>query len=281
LTTREDLFELGRHRLRDRSPSPDLDSRLLLQWVTGTTDSGFYSHPHSPVSDREKKRFLSLLKDRMEGTPLAYLTGLKEFWSLDLEVNRSILIPRPETELLVEIALQKSAGEDRIADIGTGSGNISAAIASSLPLAFVTATDVSKRALKVAKRNFVSLGLRNVRLLHGPLFRPLRTQLSGLRFDLILSNPPYIPEREWHNLPLGIRDHEPKTALVPGPTGLEIIEKLIKGAPDFLKPGGFLIFEMGLGQKDPVLSLFSGAWKSITCHDDLAGIPRVIEAQIS
>jgi release factor glutamine methyltransferase len=281
LTTKEDLFKGGADRLRGHVPTPDLDSRLLLQRVTGCSDRDFFAHPDEPVLERHRKRFLNLIEARRGGAPLAYITGNKEFWSLDIEVSPSTLIPRPETELLVERALHRSPDHGLIADIGTGSGNIAAAVASSLPRVSVTATDVSRRALKVAERNFQRLGLKNIRPLHGSLFHPLKNNLPGIRFDLILSNPPYIPEHEWLNLPPVIRAHEPKRALVPGPTGLEIISRLIKGAPDFLKPGGCLILEMGFGQRDSVLSLLTGPWSSVSVHPDLAGLPRVVEARVT
>lgn len=280
MTTYEELIRKGRDRLKNHIATPDLDSRLLLQWVTGSAESTCFSHPRKQVSDSEEERFFRHVEERLAGTPLAYLTGHREFWSLDFEVSPSTLIPRPETELIVERVLQNSSNREDIVDIGTGSGNIAAAIAFVRPEASIIATDVSKRALKVAERNFEALGLGNIRLFQGPLFLPLKTHLSGQKFDLILSNPPYIPEKDWRELPVCIRGHEPKRALVPGPTGFEVISDLIKGAPDYLHSGGILIFEIGQGQKEPVLSFFSDCWSSVICHDDLAGIPRVFEAQM-
>ena len=167
-----------------------------------------------------------------------------------------------------------------IAEIGTGAGNIAAAIAKERPHTEITATDVSRRALGIARKNLERLGIPNVRLLQGPLYHPFRDLGPGLQFDFILSNPPYISEAEWKNLPSEVRDYEPKRALVSGPTGLEIISKLIKGAPEFLTSGGFLIFEIGIGQKESVLSLFPDSWSSVASYDDLAGIPRIIQARL-
>lgn len=220
-----------------------------------------------------------MIEERRSGTPLAYLLEQKEFWSLSFRVNRHTLIPRPETELLVEKALTRTSGSDSIAEIGTGSGNIAAAIASVRPAASITATDVSLPALRVARGNLERLGIKNVRLLHGSLFRPFRKYFSDSKLDLILSNPPYISEEEWGRLPRSIRDHEPRRALVSGPTGLEIIAALIKESPPFLRTGGFLVFEIGFGQKDRVISLFPDSWSSVTSYDDINAIPRIIEAR--
>jgi release factor glutamine methyltransferase len=210
---------------------------------------------------------------------LAYLLGQKEFWSLSFRVNRHTLIPRPETELLVDRVLMRTSGNESIAEIGTGPGNIAAAIASVRPAASITATDVSRLALRIAHDNLERLGINNVRLLHGSLFRPFREYFSDSKLDLILSNPPYISEEEWGRLPRSIRDHEPRRALVSGPTGLEIIAALIKESPPFLRTGGFLIFEIGFGQKDRVISLFPDSWSSVTSYNDINAIPRIIEAR--
>ena len=281
MITLEELQKNGEKRLKDRIPTASLDSRLLLQFVTGCEENEFYSHPLIGVSRVQYRRFNRLVEDRRTGAPLAHLTGRKEFWSLSFEVSRSTLIPRPETELLIERVLVCPIKAGAIAEIGTGAGNIAAVVARERPQAEITATDISRRALRIARRNLEKLGIPNVRLLHGSLYHPFQDLGPEVRFDCILSNPPYISEDEWNNLSSEVRDYEPKRALVSGPTGLEIISKLIIGAPDFLKSGGFLIFEIGFGQREQVISLFSDSWSSVTSHSDLAGIPRVIQAQLS
>lgn len=279
MATLEELLNLGKSHLQGKSTSAVLESRILLQHVSGLTEAQFFSQPGREATNAEARRFFRLIKKRRSGIPLAYLLGRKEFWSLSFLVNRHTLIPRPETELLVDRAVTLTSDDESIAEIGTGSGNIAAAIASVRPTASITATDVSRKALRIARGNLERLGITNVRLLHGPLFRPLRTYNADLKLDLILSNPPYVSEEEWFRLPRSIRDYEPRRALVSGPTGLETISRLIKQSPPFLKSGGFLIFEIGFGQRDRVISLFPDSWSSVISYNDINAIPRVIEAR--
>lgn len=252
-----------------------------MQHAAGCTQEFFFAHPEHQVSPDARRRFLRILKKREGGTPLAYITGRKEFWSLSFLVNRNTLIPRPETEILVESALLhiEQGRNVPLLEIGTGSGNIAASIALERPRSRITATDISRRALRTAGRNLKALGLANVSLLHGPLFIPIQRYMPGEKFELILSNPPYVTPVEWSGLPEGIREHEPRHALVAGPTGLEKIAGIIEGAPGCIRTGGWLLLEIGFGQKEAVLSLFSGCWDSVSCHQDLNGIPRVVEAR--
>jgi release factor glutamine methyltransferase len=169
-----------------------------------------------------------------------------------------------------------------IADIGTGCGNIAIALAKELPAAQIVATDVSKTALKVARMNARKLGTSRVIFPQGSLFTPLERFKLREKCDFIVSNPPYISQDEWEMLQPEVRDFEPKRALVAGKTGLEFIRKLIKGAPRYLKPGGYLVFEIGFGQKDEVICILNSSnhWTSVQCFDDLSAIPRVVVAQM-
>ena len=181
--------------------------------------------------------------------PLAYVLEEKEFWSLRFKVAPGVLIPRPETELLVEQVIELSSKrEELIADIGTGSGNISVSLAKELRQAKIVATDVSDQALKLARHNARMHEMSTITFEKGSLVAPLEKLGLQKKFDFIVSNPPYVSEGEWQALPEEIKNQEPKRALVPGESGFEIIEKLILEAPEYLRPGGYLCLEMGWGQ---------------------------------
>ncbi len=208
---------------------------------------------------------------------MAYLTGYKEFWSIPFRVNDDVLIPRPESELIVEKVLKLAArNNETIVDLGTGCGNLAIALAKELPEANIIATDISRKALKMARLNAKLQGMSRVRCVRGNLFSPLEKIGLRQKCDFIVSNPPYVTELEWEALSDGIRNHEPKKALMAGKTGLEVINPIIKNAPRFLKPGGFLVLEIGEGQKERVLPLFDAEWQSVKSHNDLSKIPRVI-----
>ena len=222
--------------------------------------------------------FLRLVEKRNKGVPLSYLTGFKEFWSLPLAVSPAVLVPRPETEVLVEKVLELATRESEdILDLGTGSGNIAIALARELPRARIVAADISERALKVARRNAVLLKARRIEFLKSDLFSAFRG--TGARFDFIVSNPPYVSRPEWEGLPAEVREFEPRRALLAGDSGLEMISRLVRRAGTYLKPGGYLIFEIGDGQRERVLSLFGRRWTEIETAWDLAGRPRVITAR--
>jgi release factor glutamine methyltransferase len=210
--------------------------------------------------------------------PLSYLTGVKEFWSIPFEVTPAVLVPRPETEVLVEKVLELSTREsESILDVGTGSGCIAVALAKELPRAHVQAVDISERALRVARRNASIHKTRHVQFHKSDLFSAFRG--TGARFDFIVSNPPYISRDEWDGLPPDVRDFEPRRALLAGESGLELIERLVRRAGTYLRPGGYLIFEIGDGQRDRVLALFGKRWTEIETAWDMAGKPRVITAR--
>ncbi len=210
----------------------------------------------------------------------AYLLGEREFWSIPLDVGPSVLIPRPETETLVQAVLELAGeGSPFLADIGTGSGAVAIALATELREARIAATDISRAALRTARRNAARHGLNRIEFLAGDLCAPLRRLGPAGRLDILASNPPYVREAEWRRLEPEVRDHEPKPALVPGPTGLEIIRRLVDEAPLWLKPGGWLALEIGRGQGRAVRSLLRRGWTDVRAWADLRGIERVIAAR--
>lgn len=279
MRTVRELFLQGRDLLRNTA-QPELEAKLLIMSSAGIGEERFYAHPENALSRSQERFFLRLIAKRRAGCPLAYLTGKKEFWSLTFKVFPGIPIPRPETELIVEKVLEKSnRRKESIVDIGTGCGNIAIALARELPRAHVTATDTSRKALKTARLNASLLGASNITFVSGSLFRPLKMLSLEDRYDIVVSNPPYLSEDQWARLDPQIRDHEPKRSMVAGKTGLETIRKLAAGAPLYLKVGGYLVFEIGWGQKTLALRLFDTGWDGVECVDDLNGVPRVIAAR--
>ena len=267
-------------RLLSGGYRPDIDARVLLLHAAGIPEEVFHAHPDFRPSSRAAERFLAMAGRRAAGVPLAYLTGLKEFWSLRFRVNLGVLIPRPETELLVEKAIALASGtRGRISvlDLGTGSGNIAVALARELPGARVTASDISARALRVAAANAAANGCRGIRFVCSDLFSALGR--PGPRFDVIVSNPPYVGREEWAGLPAEVKDYEPRRALVGGRRGTELTAKLVCEARRFLKPGGYLVLEIGVGQEGIVREMFGAGWNAVESVPDLAGIPRVVSAR--
>jgi release factor glutamine methyltransferase len=255
-----------------------LEAKVLLLRAARLSEEGFFAGPDVPLSPKTEAFFLRLVARRKEGVPLSHLTGTKEFWSIPLLVSPSVLIPRPETEILVEKVLELAARDrETILDLGTGSGNIAIALARELPRARIYGADISLRALTVARRNASLQRLSRIDFVRSNLFSAFRG--TGLRFDFIVSNPPYVSRRDWEDLPAEIRNFEPRRALLAGDSGLEFVRRLVRRARAFLKPGGYLIFEIGEGQRDEVLALFSRSWTEIETAWDLAGKPRVITAR--
>ncbi len=252
-----------------------LEAELLLAHVLGTPRSRLKSHPETAVDDRATRRYLELIQRRVAGEPLAYLTGRREFWSLDLAVTPAVLIPRPETELLVERALALGPpGAARVADLGTGSGAIALALARERPRWHIVATDVSAPALAVARANAAALGAAGIEFLAGSWFEPL----AGARFDLILSNPPYVAADDPALAHLAF---EPPLALTPpGGDALAVLRLLARGAAAHLVPGGWLLLEQGAGQGRAVRSeLVAAGFAHVRSHRDLAGHERMTEGQ--
>ena len=260
---------------------PRLEARVLLRRTAGFTDMEIFAFPERPVSGAAAARFFRAVEQRRSRIPLAYILREKEFWSIPLAVSPAVLIPRPETELLVEKALARVRGpEPLIIEIGTGSGCVAVALAKELPAARLVATDISRRALRVAETNAARHGAGNIRFAAGSFFSALRgLELEGLA-DLIISNPPYVSEKEWDGLAPEVRDHEPRRALVSGPTGLEAIRRLALDGPRFLKPGGTLLLEFGAGQRNAVRRIFASPWTRREIARDLAGLPRVLSARL-
>ena len=251
-----------------RASVPLSEARLLLRHVLGVTHAALEAHPEREVSPRETADFHTLAMRRAAGEPIAYLTGHREFYGLEFHVTPAVLIPREETELLVEIAVEKPAR--RILDLGTGSGCLAIAVARELPRAQVTAVDVSAAALDVARENAARHGA-TVRFVQGDWFAPL----GGERFDLILANPPYVAEADPH-LAQGDVRFEPRGALAAGPDGLDDIRRIAAAAAAHLVAGGRLVFEHGYDQAQAVAALLAQAgFVAIEQRRDLAGIPRV------
>jgi release factor glutamine methyltransferase len=276
LITIQESLQKGKVLLKD-FPQPVLETRILLQKASNLSEEKVYAQPERKLSRRQERQFYKLISLRRQGFPLAYLTGIKEFWSIPFRVPPGVFIPRPETELIVERVLALSSkDQETIVDIGTGCGNIAISLAKELPQAQVFATDNSQKALKTARVNAELQGVSRVQFVRGSLFSPLHKIDLKWGCDFVISNPPYVSRDQWAEIS---PQHEPKKAVVAGVTGLEFIQKLIHGAPSFLKSGGHLLVEIGEGQEERVLALFDSGWKNVESFHDLAHIPRVISAQ--
>lgn len=276
-TTYRQLFRAGAALLGGR-PQDLLEAKVLLLRAAGLTEERYLAAPERPCPAPAEAYFRRLVDRRRGGEPISHLTGTKEFWSIPFEVSPSVLVPRPETEVLVEKVLELSSrGDEDIVDVGTGSGCIAVALAQELPRARIRAVDVSERALRVARRNAARHKARHIEFRRSDLLAAFRG--SGLTFDFIVSNPPYIARSDWDGLPADVREFEPRRALLAGASGLELIERLVRRSASFLKPGGYLIFEIGEDQRDRVLGLFGRRWTEIETAWDLAGKPRVITAR--
>jgi release factor glutamine methyltransferase len=265
------LLEQSAAQLQD-SDSALLDVQLLLARALGKSRSWLYAWPEAELEPAAVERFSALLEARRAGTPVAYLLGQREFWSLDLEVTPAVLIPRPETEVLVEAALELGpAGAACVADLGTGSGAIALALAKERPQWQLHATDSSTAALAVAQRNAERLGLARVQFLAGSWCEPLPPQ----PFDLVVSNPPYLAPDDEH-LQQGDLRFEPRSALVAAEDGLQDIRLVATQALPRLKPGGWLLVEHGLEQGAAVRRLFAAAgYTQIETRKDGAGRERL------
>jgi release factor glutamine methyltransferase len=242
------------------------EARLLLAEVCGFSQASLAASPREEIPFEVENAFFEFVEKRKAGMPVAYILGRKEFYGLELSVNPAVLIPRPETELLVDLALEKNAG--RVLDLGTGSGAVALAIKHERPGCTVVAVDADLSALNVARRNAARLNL-DVDFRHGRWFAPV----MGERFDLIVSNPPYVAEGDPH---LPALRQEPQSALLAGADGLDCIRDISRDAKAHLAPGGWLLLEHGQGQESAVRSLLAAAGlESLTTWPDLAGIPRI------
>jgi release factor glutamine methyltransferase len=255
-----------------------VDAQVLLAHVLGHNRAWLAAHGDDLVPRTEAQAYFALARRRREGEPVAYLTGIREFWGLPLVVTAAVLIPRPETEAVVEIALARLPvdRDARVVDLGTGSGAIALAIAHERPRAQLLATDVSAAALAVARDNALRLALANVEFLRSDWYADVPTTWRGGRFDVIASNPPYVAAGDPH-LTDGDLRHEPAGALSPGDDGLASLRRIVAGAREHLVPGGTLVVEHGYDQADAVRALFAAAgFTDVSSKRDLAGIPRVV-----
>lgn len=262
-------------RLADVSESPRLDAEILLTQALDVPRSYLFAHPEEALDADARSRYEKLLTRRADGVPLAYLTGVREFWSMALMVTPATLIPRPETETLVERALSLIGrrAELDVLDLGTGSGAIALAVARERPNCRVTGTDVSTGAIAVAAQNARQLDLPNVTFVCGNWFEPVARH----RFDIVLSNPPYVTEAD---AALAALRHEPQNALVAGADGLDAIRHIAAGAAAVLKPGGRLLMEHGDEQAAAAAEVLAQyGWLEVEHHRDLAGIARVVSAR--
>jgi release factor glutamine methyltransferase len=262
----------------DLRPNAQRDAELLLLHILAAPRTLLFTDPDRILTLNQQTRYESLIGRRLTGEPIQYITGHQEFYGLDLRVTPAVLIPRPETEVLVEAALGLLSKDKplRIADIGTGSGAIAIAVAHHLPMAQVAAVDLSSEALAIARENAAAHHVEaRIRFLESDLLSAIAGEEP---FDAILSNPPYIPDSDRASLHVQVREHEPASALFAGPSGMDIYERLIPQAFAALKPGGLLAMEIGHGQRNAIVKLLS-PWDSVEFVDDLQQIPRVAIAR--
>jgi release factor glutamine methyltransferase len=267
-----------------RVGSPRMNAELLLMFVLGCDRAYLFAHPERELTGEEQARYEEALTQRARGVPAQYITGHQEFWGMDFIVSPAVLIPRPETEHVIETVLQLSpnggrassrGSPTRIVDVGTGSGCIAVALAKEFPEAEIHATDISPAALEVARANAARhqfekrIHFHQADLLQG---------LDSAVFDFVVSNPPYVGESEEDQVQLEVRKFEPRNAVFAGPTGLEVIERLIPRAHAVLKPAGWLVIEISGTIADRV-KLLLDKWKHLQITNDLQGIPRVAAAQ--
>jgi release factor glutamine methyltransferase len=264
-----------------------MNAELLIMFALDCDRAYLYAHPERELTSDELARYDEALARRATGVPAQYITGHQEFWGMDLIVSPAVLVPRPETEHVVEAVLELArkagvgpavAGEtpaSRIVDVGTGSGAIALALAKELPKAEIEATDISADALEIARANAArhQLGAR-IKFHRADLLEGLGAE----KFDFVVSNPPYVGESEEDQVQLEVRKFEPRNAVFAGPTGLELIERLIPQAQKALRPGGWLIFEISGTIAEGVRRLLAG-WNDVQLANDLQGIARVAKAR--
>ena len=260
--------------------SPRLETQLLLSHALNCKKPDLYTRWDEVVVEESRGKFRDLIRRRLEGCPIQYVIGYREFFLLEFEVTPAVLIPRLETETLVAEAVKrlKSLSAARVLDIGTGSGCIAVTIAHRHKSAEVTAADISAEALEVARRNAARHGVaERIRFLHGDLFAPLR---ADERYDVIVSNPPYVSQPDWEQLPLHVRAHEPRLALEGGPDGFAVLDRLIREAAGRLVPGGHLLLEIGAGQEAGIRQRLDSQSNLIVgpILRDPNGLPRVATA---
>jgi release factor glutamine methyltransferase len=283
---RESLQSAIAHLTDEHVPSPRLNAETLLMFTLNCDRAHLYAHPERNLTKEEQARYDEALAQRAKGVPAQYITGHQEFWGLDLIVSPAVLIPRPETEHLIEtvLPLARAMKFPRIADVGTGSGAIALALAKELPDAEIHATDNSPAALEIAEANAARLQLELTSKNHYPPKRRLffhdTDLLDGLEgaFDFVVSNPPYVGLSEEDEVQLEVRKFEPRSAVFAGSTGLEVIEKLIPAAHTILKPSGYLVMEISGTIAEAARGLLT-EWDRVNITPDLQGIPRIVFAR--
>ena len=266
-------------------PSPRMSAELLLMFTLECDRAYLHAHPERELSADEQARYNRALTEREHGMPAQYITGHQEFWGMDLIVTPAVLIPRPETEHVIETVLDlvrvgrapSPADSLRIVDVGTGSGCIALALAKECPSAEIHATDISPAALEIARANAARHQLEKIIHFHQT---DLLQGLDRGSFDFVVSNPPYVGESEADQVQLEVRKHEPRNAVFAGETGLEVIERLIPQARESLKPDGWLVMEISGTIAERVRELLGG-WNEVEITNDLQGIPRVASARIT
>lgn len=283
VTLREALASAISRLTTANVPSPGMNAELLLMFTLECDRAYLHAHPGRKLSADEQRRYDQSLTERERGMPAQYITGHQEFWGMDLIVTPAVLIPRPETEHMIETVLEavrvgrapSAAGLLRIVDVGTGSGCIALALAKELPHAEIHATEISPAALEIARANAAR------HQLEGRVHFHQTDLLQGLErgtFDFVVSNPPYVGESEEDQVQLEVRKHEPRTAVFAGATGLEVIERLVPQARESLKPGGWLVMEISGTIAERVRGGLAG-WNDVRITNDLQGIPRVVSAR--
>lgn len=265
--------------IKNEVPSPRLNAELLLMFVLDCDRAHLFAHPERLLTSQEGTRYHEVVCERASGCPTQYITGHQEFWGLDLIVSPAVLIPRPETEHVVETVLELVKQRDpreplRLVDVGAGSGCIALALARELPAAEIHGCDISDEALEIARVNAARLGLG-----HRLLFRrsDLLSAYAGEKFDFVISNPPYVGELEADKVQKQVREFEPKMAVFSGQEGMDIYKRLIPQAHAVLNPGGWLVIEIGFSTETKVKALLTD-WTEVQTTADLQGIPRVIAA---
>ena len=272
--------------LDQQVPSAGLAAELLLMHVAPCDRNYLYTHPEKDLPAEVTERYFQLIAERATGKPTQYIIGHQEFWGLDFEVTPDVLIPRPETEHVVETVLdliaRRNLGKDaslHIVDVGTGSGCIILALASELPNAQLFGTDISPAALAVAKRNAAGLGKdERVQFVEADLLSCFRQDDYSGTFDFVVSNPPYVSENEIDMVQREVRDFEPRLAWGGLERGEDIYRRLFAQALKVLRPGGSVTVEIGYNKRDAVTALLGSGWSDVEVRPDLAGIPRVVSA---
>jgi release factor glutamine methyltransferase len=265
----------------DNVPSPRFNAELLLMFTLSCDRAFLFAHPERKLSTEEESSYEAALAERSRGVPAQYITGHQEFWGMDLIVTPAVLIPRPETEHVIETVLELRPAEvrspkskPRIVDVGTGSGCIALALAKELPHAEIHATDISNDALEIARANAARHQLdRRIHFRQADLLEGVKREV-----DFVVSNPPYVGESEEDQVQLGVRKFEPRNAVFAGPKGTEVIARLIPQARKILRPGGWLIMEISGTIAEEVRKLLEG-WQDVEIKRDLQSIPRVVQAR--